>query len=134
MKKSDIKTSADLFLYKAIIDFNSAKALFELFENDEIEIDIEKVYFNLQQSAEKLIKSILSDRHINFKKIHDIEELLAVCEDNNIKLIKEVDKLVDLTDYAVEGRYDIICDDISDSDLYFELVEQFIIFVKEDKQ
>jgi len=50
MKKDDIKNSAGMFLYKAIIDFNSGKALYKLFENDEIDIDIEKVYFDFQQT------------------------------------------------------------------------------------
>jgi hypothetical protein len=42
MKKADIKNSADMFLYKAMVDFNSGKYLLKSFENDEIEIDIEK--------------------------------------------------------------------------------------------
>ena len=134
MKKNEIKNSADMFLYKAIIDFNSARALMKLFENNEIDIDIEKVYFDLQQTTEKLIKSILSKHNIKFKKIHDIEELLAVCKDNNISLMDDIENLIDLTDYAVEGRYDIICDDIEDSDKYFTLVEDFIKFVQEDKK
>jgi len=131
MKKNEIKNSADMFLYKAIIDFNSARALMKLFENNEIDIDIEKVYFDLQQTTEKLIKSILSKHNIKFKKIHDIEELLAVCKDNNISLMHDIESLID---YAVEGKYDIICDDIEDSDMYFTLVEDFIKFVQEDKK
>lgn len=38
-------------------------------------------------------------------------------------LINNIEILIDLTDYAVEGRYDIICDDIEDSEEYFILVE-----------
>lgn len=133
MKKNDIKNSADLFLYKAIIDFNTAKAIFKSFENDDIEIYIEKIYFDLQQSSEKLLKNLLSKNGVDVPKIHDIKQLIRVCEKNNINLMSRVEVLIDLSDYAVEGRYDIICDDISNSDLYFELVEQFIIFVKGDK-
>ena len=40
MKKNEIQNSADLLLYKAIVDFNSATALFQMFEKNEIEIDI----------------------------------------------------------------------------------------------
>lgn len=40
MKQSEIKNSADIFLYKAIIDFNSGQALYTLFEKNEIDIDI----------------------------------------------------------------------------------------------
>ncbi len=49
MNKSDIKCSADMFLYKAIIDLNSGKHLFEAYNSEEIAIDIDKVYFELQQ-------------------------------------------------------------------------------------
>ncbi len=132
MKKDEIKNSSDLLLYKAIIDFNSAKALMNLFEREEIEIDIEKIYFDLQQSTEKAIKSILSKHGIKYKRIHDIEELIAICNDNNIQLIENIDTLIDLSDYAVEGRYDIICDDIEDSHIYFELIERLIEFIKQD--
>jgi len=134
MKKDDIKNSADLFLYKAIIDLNVAKALFKSFENDDIEVYIEKIYFDLQQSSEKLLKSLLSKNGIDVPKIHDIKKLIRECEKNNIELVDNIEELIGLSDYAVEGHYDIICDDISDSDLYFELVEQFIIFVKGDKE
>ena len=133
MKKDEIKNSADLLLYKAIIDFNSAKILFEMFEKGEIEIDIEKVYFDLQQSAEKLIKSILTKNKITFKKTHDIENLILMEEKNNLELMENISELVDLNDYAVEGRYDIICDDIEDSSRYFLLVSNLIEFVKNKK-
>lgn len=73
MNKSEIKNSADMFLYKAIVDLNSAKYLLEAFNDDKIDIDIEKIYFELQQSAEKLLKSILSKHAITFPKSHDIE-------------------------------------------------------------
>ena len=47
MNKNDIKNSADMFLYKAIVDLNSGKHLLEAFNTDEINIDIEKIYFEL---------------------------------------------------------------------------------------
>jgi len=130
MKKTDIKNSADLLLYKAIVDFNSAKVLFDMFEKGEVEIDIEKVYFDLQQSAEKLIKSILTQNKITFQKTHDIENLISIAQQNNISLMEDITELIDLNDYAVEGRYDIICDDIEDSSRYFLLVSNLIEFAK----
>ena len=85
---------------------------------------------DLQQSAEKLIKSILTKNKITFKKTHDIENLISIAEDNNIVLMEDIAELIDLNDYAVEGRYDIICDDIEDSARYFLLVSNLIEFVK----
>ena len=68
MKKADIKNSADMFLYKACVNFNSGNTLYKLFQNDEIDIDIEKVYFDFQQSVEKLLKAILTHNNITIKK------------------------------------------------------------------
>ena len=130
MKKSDIKNSADMFLYKAIVDFNSGKALYLLFENDEIDIDIEKIYFDFQQSAEKLLKAILTYYKISIKKTHDIEELIDICIQNNIQLIKNIELFITLNEYAVEGRYDIICDDVNDADEYIKQLDLFITFTK----
>lgn len=44
MNKSDINSSADMFLYKAIVDLNSGKHLLDAYNSDELEIDIEKIY------------------------------------------------------------------------------------------
>ncbi len=130
MKKNDIKNSADMFLYKANIDFNSARHLYSLFNRDEVDIDIEKVYFDLQQSVEKLLKALLSYHKINVPKIHDINKLIKDCINNNILLIENVELLIDLSDYAVEGRYDIICDNIEEADDYFLKVEELLLFTK----
>jgi len=134
MKKTDIKSSADMFFYKATIDFNSAKALFELFEANKLDIDIDKVYFELQQSAEKLLKAILSKNGIQFNKTHDIDKLISLCEEHSIELIDDVDELISLNDYAVEGRYDIISDDIEDSAQYFVIAEKLINFINIRKE
>lgn len=129
MKKTDIKNSADMFLYKAIVDFNSGKYLLESFENDELEIDIEKIYFDFQQSAEKLLKALLTHNQIDIEKTHDINRLIKLCKNHNITLIEGVDILIDLTEYAVEGRYGIICDDLNDTQSYIETIDTLIVFI-----
>ncbi len=129
MKKNEIKNSADMFLYKAIVDLNSAKYLLEAFNEDKIEIDIEKIYFELQQSAEKILKAILTKNAIIFPKTHDIEQLLKLCSDNDITILENVEtleELIELSDYAVEGRYSIIHDDVNDSQKYCLIIEQII--------
>lgn len=130
MQKSDIKNSADLFLYKAIIDLNSAKYLLEGFNKDNVEIDIEKIYFELQQSAEKALKSLLSRHGIKFPKSHDIEQLISMCEEAAIPLIQGIEKLIELSDYAVEGRYSIISDDLNDSEMFIGLIQKLIISIE----
>ena len=126
MNKSEIKNSTDMFLYKAIVDLNSAKYLLEAFNEDKIDIDIEKIYFELQQSAEKLLKSILSKHAIIFPKSHDIEQLVDICRLNGIVLTDDIEMLIELSDYAVEGRYSIIHDDLNESEKYIEIIEKLL--------
>ena len=129
MNKSDIKNSADMFLYKAMVDLNSGKYLLQAFNEDEIAIDIEKIYFELQQCAEKLLKSFLSRKGIKFPKTHDLEQMIESCENNNITLTDEIECLIELNDYAVEGRYSIIHDDINEADKYILILEKLIAIV-----
>jgi len=101
MKKNDIKNSSDLFLYKSKIDLNCAKILLNSFNTGEIELDLEIIFFHLQQSVEKLIKSILSKHRISAPKTHDIEKLIRALDNNNIKILGNIDKLIDLSEYAI---------------------------------
>jgi HEPN domain-containing protein len=130
MNKSEIKSSADMFFYKAIVDLNSGKHLLKAFNEDKIEIDIEKIYFELQQSAEKLLKSLLSRDGIRFPRSHDIEQIIELCEENGISLVEDIEYLVELNDYAVEGRYSIIHDDINEADRYIAILERLIEFIE----
>ncbi len=134
MNKCDIKNSADMFLYKAIVDLNSGKYLLEAYDADEIEIDIEKIYFELQQSGEKLLKSILSREAIRFPKSHDTEQIIELCEEHEILLVEDIECLVELNDYAVEGRYSIIHDDINEADRYIVILERLMEVIKSNKQ
>lgn len=126
MNKNNIRSSSEMFLYKAIIDLNSAKYLLDAYNQDKIDIDIEKIYFELQQSAEKLLKSILSKHQISFPKTHDIEQLINLCNENSIVFTDNIECLIELSDYAVEGRYSTIHDDINESDKYCKIIEQLI--------
>jgi len=42
----------------------------------------------------------------------------------------DYEELIPLTDYAVEGRYAIMHDDLSDVDKYIEILSRLIEFVK----
>ena len=57
MNKSDIKNSADMFLYKAIVDLNSGKHLLEAFNADEIETYIEKQSIGLYGDLDRILGS-----------------------------------------------------------------------------
>ena len=126
MNKNNIQNSAELFLYKATVDLNSAKYLLSGYENENLDIDIEKIYFELQQSAEKLLKSMLCSYGVKFPKSHDIEQLIELCTENNITLEDDIEILIELSDYAVEGRYSIIHDDINESNKYIKILENIV--------
>jgi HEPN domain-containing protein len=126
MNKNNIKNSSELFLYKATVDLNSAKYLLSGYENENLDIDIEKIYFELQQSGEKLLKSMLSSCGVKFPKSHDIEQLIELCTENNITLVDDIEILIELSDYAVEGRYSIIHDDINESNKYIKILENIV--------
>jgi len=132
MKKDEIKNSADMFFYKGKIDLEAAKHILKYFNNGEIEIDFEVIYFHLQQCAEKLLKSLLSKYKIRVLKTHDIEDLLELLENQNIQTINNINILEKLTQYAVEGRYAILHDDLDDTDKYIVILDELLEFVKNE--
>ncbi len=131
MDKHELNSSYDIFIYKAVIDLTSAKCLLKAFNNNEIEIDIEKIYFELQQSAEKYLKARLCKISIDFPKSHDIEQLIDICREHQVTLNSNIEILIELSDYAVEGRYAVIHDDIDESDKYIALLEELYVYEKD---
>lgn len=109
---------------KAGVDLKAAKILHSDFVNGDIELDLDVIFFHIQQAAEKLIKALLAYNKVNFPKIHDMEELINILEQNHIIFELEKDKLIDLGDYAIEGRYAVIHDDFEDAEKYILLIEK----------
>jgi len=130
MKKSEISNSAEMFLYKSTVDFNTANFLLESFEQGKVEIDLEIIMFHLQQTAEKLLKSLLSHNKIRIQKTHDISQLIGLCSEYNITFNFDIHSLANLTDFAVDGRYAIMHDDLNDIGAYTELLAELLNFVK----
>ena len=65
---------------------------------------LDTVAFHAQQCAEKYLKALLTFRGIDFPKIHDVEELLALARlSDRVGLSVEEQRL--LTDYATVTRY-----------------------------
>jgi len=63
------------------------------------------VCFHAQQCAEKYLKAFLTDRHVPFRPIHDLEVLLEAIRSvgPDFELIRDL--LLLLNDYAVDIRY-----------------------------
>lgn len=97
---------------------------------DDEEIRQQLLLFHLQQAIEKFLKALLSKNNIKFPKVHDIEKLIEICNENNIQLPDYVEDFVDLTPFAVEFRYGLILEESTDIKYYFEKAEMFKKFVK----
>ena len=69
---------------------------------------------------------------IDFPKSHDIEQLIDICREHQLMLDSNIDILIELSDYAVEGRYAVIHDDMDESDKYIALLEE--LYVSEQDQ
>ena len=68
----------EILFRKGKVDLHTAKLLLALFENGDDELDLETIMFHLQQSAEKLLKSLLAYNKHHFIKTHNIKELVKV--------------------------------------------------------
>lgn len=116
-----------LLLKKAKTDIEAAKILYKS-ENENIDSEI--VLFHLQQSTEKIIKSLLIYNKIEVPRTHDIEKLLKTVTENSISIDSDIEELKYLSDFAVGGRYDFIREVVNNVDEKILLVENLFTFVK----
>lgn len=86
-----------------------AKKDFKALENmtDESLFDIEIFGFHAQQTVEKILKAWLSSIGIKYEKTHDLQILFSLLRDNNQYVPHDLEDLENLTDFAVNFRYDI---------------------------
>jgi len=122
----------EILYKKAKTDLKVSKNLFEDFNNGDDELDMETIMFHLQQSAKKLLKSLLSYNQYHITKTHNIEFLIITCKENGISLVENIESLIPLSEYAVEGRYAVIHDDLGDADIYLKLLDELLVFVKKE--
>jgi len=64
--------------------------------------------FHAQQAVEKLLKSLLIGRGIEFPFTHRLMQLRDMLADNRFQLPDEFESLLDLTPYSVEWRYSVL--------------------------
>lgn len=77
---------------------------------DKTTFDDEIFGFHAQQAVEKGLKALLSLNEITYRRIHDLEELLSMLEDSGNGLPQEYRALADLSEFAVQFRYESIED------------------------
>lgn len=111
------KADADLALVEHVLAL----------EDKPIEVDI--IFFHLQQAVEKYLKSLVCYNGVHFEKIHDIDKIITVCRSHSIELPNYIDIFIELNPYAVDGRYAVMADDIDDAEGYAKLLRQLREFV-----
>ena len=120
----------EVFFRKASVDLNAAKVLLKSFYDADFELDLDVVMFHLQQGAEKALKSILDYHQVKFPHTHDLESLIEMIGLQKIEIYEKVDELIPLSEYAVEGRYGVIHDDVADAEFYVALLQELLCFVR----
>ena len=63
------------------------------------------ICFHSQQASEKYLKGFLALYGKEIPRIHDLEELVSICNEINTDFSKMYDIALDLSGYAVEVRY-----------------------------
>ena len=119
----------EIFYKKACADLESARFLLDAIEKENKILDVEVVFFHLQQAAEKFIKSLCSYNEVHVGKTHDISNLIGILDENGIQYPEYIKEFSVLTQYAVEGRYAVIHDDCQDSGKYIALMDTFKSFI-----
>lgn len=109
---ADFLNQYQILFNKAKVDLEAANVLYQKLLEGDSNLDQEIICFHLQQCSEKLIKAVLSKNEVYFPKIHDLETLLNLLDENDLNLNTNRDILIELNDFAVEGRYAVMQEDI----------------------
>jgi len=116
----------EVLLKKAKVDLRAAKNLYDDISRGDTELDYEVVLFHLHQCAEKFMKSLLALHEIDFPKVHDLELLADILSEKDIPTGLDIEILIELSDYAVEGRYAFIHEDIKEVDNYIKMLDKVL--------
>jgi HEPN domain-containing protein len=83
--------------------FELGRADLKLVEKNIKEKDIREqlLLFHLQQAVEKFLKALLSLHQVEFPRIHDLDELMQLCEETGITLPEYVQEFINLTPCCV---------------------------------
>lgn len=96
---------------------------------DESLFAIEIFGFHAQQTVEKLLKSWLSFAGIKYDKTHDLQILIALLQEAHQQFPPELEDLEDLTDFAVNFRYDVF-EDIDSALEREEIIKKIHLLLK----
>lgn len=105
-------------------------AVEELMKSQRVSSDI--IGFHVQQAIEKLLKVLLAANGIQYRKTHDIRELIDLLEDNGIKVPQTLSDLDEFTPYAIEYRYEDMSYEMEEIDINrsFQKIKELNIWVR----
>ncbi len=66
-----------------------------------------QICFHFQQAAEKYLKAFIVANELEFKKIHDLIELLNICQSKEPLLSKIQDNCTFLSRFYIDTRYPV---------------------------
>ena len=63
------------------------------------------IVFHAQQAVEKALKAVLVEHEAEFPKTHDLEQIVEIIEDQGVASPAELNKVLEFTPFATQGRY-----------------------------
>jgi len=108
----------EILLKKAETDLQGAEVLYK---SDNEFLDVEIIFFHLQQSIEKFLKAVLSYKGIHYTKTHDLEQLFKLLGNEFVLDKLDIEFIEELNMYAVQGRYDYVYDSLDNVDDFFDI-------------
>jgi len=91
------------WLQKAEEDYNFACRNL----SDPANLYLGQICFHFHQAAEKYLKSFIVAHNLEFKKIHDLGELLRICKEKEPSFSSLSPACEFLTDFYIETRYPV---------------------------
>lgn len=95
---------ADQWLAKAEEDFGFANTNLEDKENE----FFSQICFHFQQAAEKYLKAFIVANDLEFSRIHDLEELVRICQKKEARFSQVSGAARYLTDFYIDTRYPVV--------------------------
>ena len=75
------------------------------------------IVFHAQQAIEKALKAVLVAQGVEFPKTHDLEQLVETIEEAGAAWPADMNKVMEFTPFATQGRYPGFDDPISEADV-----------------
>jgi HEPN domain-containing protein len=128
MQKPNPSEKYELWLLKARQDLKAAKQLANNKEDDLTDIAI----YHAQQTAEKALKAFLVVHKQSILKTHDLEKLLSLCIQIDLRFNQLLEEAFTLTPYGTKFRYpdDVIFPDKEDVIQAIDYAEKIFTNVK----